>query len=646
MCTDGFSTKARTRRRARVPGQLVARGGRSRRPVTGDGLDADRDQPVVAGDLDREPHGLAEHPGSVITWSAAKDPITASGSRRSSIAAARPIAAIESRATARRRSTSTSSPGSCSATASRCAPPVTTSTRSPTRGPSRSRVPWIRVRPEPVRSRRNFGAAARDSGQSRVPAPPAGTTAQKWSIGPDDSRRTVVQALRWRRVTTFAEILDARAAGVTPVARWSRGTTRRPASAWSCSVATYANWVAKTASLLVEEHDLERGDALRVDLPLHWLRPVFLGAAWTAGLVVTRTATTPDAVVCGPDGLERWAPCAADLPVLACSLLPMGVRFAEPLPPGVHDVGVEVWSQPDAFLPYDPPTADDPASPGGGTAPTPSCGARPPPGVSSPTAAASWLRRTRLPHRSSPPSPSRSRAAARWSGGRPRHGSRRRGADRVDGLAPAERTSSHGSADQVVVLQSAGQHARARANPLAAALDEQELALAGLAHHQVRRPGRPTSPTPTTQSYFATSRPSAAAGQAARAVARPEVSPVAVADHAVRGAVGVQARCATSWVAVDGAVRGVARLTARRPPRRGRSASRRRGLAHQVRLPVAGHVADRRQHADAVETGAEPRAPPRTARRRRRGVSVERTVLGTRTIRSLFPSRSQSPALR
>ena len=37
-------------------------------------------------------------PDSVMTWSAAKEPITASGSRRSSIAAARPIAAIESRA--------------------------------------------------------------------------------------------------------------------------------------------------------------------------------------------------------------------------------------------------------------------------------------------------------------------------------------------------------------------------------------------------------------------------------------------------------------------------------------------------------------------------------------------------------------------
>jgi uncharacterized protein (TIGR03089 family) len=123
------------------------------------------------------------------------------------------------------------------------------------------------------------------------------------------------------------------------------------------SVTTYANWVAKAASLLVEEHDLERGQSLCVDLPTHWLGPVFLGAAWTAGLVVTGPDDAiPDAVVCGPGSL--------DLPVLACSLLPLGVRFAGALPPGVHDVGIEIWGQPDAFTPWDPPTPEDPAYPG------------------------------------------------------------------------------------------------------------------------------------------------------------------------------------------------------------------------------------------------------------------------------------------
>ncbi|WP_323792554.1 TIGR03089 family protein, partial [Nocardioides sp.] len=123
------------------------------------------------------------------------------------------------------------------------------------------------------------------------------------------------------------------------------------------SVTTYANWVAKAASLLVDELGLERGDRLQVDLPAHWLSTVFVGAAWTAGLVVADHS--PDAVVCGPDGVETWAPRAQDLPVLACALLPMGVRFAEAVPVGVHDVGVEIWGQPDAFTPWDAPTGDD-----------------------------------------------------------------------------------------------------------------------------------------------------------------------------------------------------------------------------------------------------------------------------------------------
>jgi len=129
------------------------------------------------------------------------------------------------------------------------------------------------------------------------------------------------------------------------------------------SATTYANWVAKTASLLVEELDLERGGRLLVDLPTHWLTPVFAGAAWTVGLCVV-TEGDADAVVCGPDSLTAYAGHAASVPVVASALHPLGMRFADPLPDGVHDFGVEVWSQPDAFVPWDPPTDDDEALPG------------------------------------------------------------------------------------------------------------------------------------------------------------------------------------------------------------------------------------------------------------------------------------------
>jgi uncharacterized protein (TIGR03089 family) len=158
-------------------------------------------------------------------------------------------------------------------------------------------------------------------------------------------------------MTTFAEVLAAqlrRDPGRPLITFYDHATDERV----ELSVTTYANWVAKASGLLTDVADLERGMTLRIDLPPHWLSPVFLGAAWTVGLRVT-TSDEPDAVVCGPDGLDAWAPRAAQAPVLACSLRPLGVRFADPLPAGVLDVGVEIWSQPDGFAAWDPPTDDD-----------------------------------------------------------------------------------------------------------------------------------------------------------------------------------------------------------------------------------------------------------------------------------------------
>jgi uncharacterized protein (TIGR03089 family) len=161
-------------------------------------------------------------------------------------------------------------------------------------------------------------------------------------------------------VSTFAEVLAAqlrRDPGRPLLTFYDHATDERV----ELSVTTYANWVAKASGLLTDVADLERGMSLRVDLPPHWLSPVFLGAAWTVGLRIT-SSDDPDAVVCGPEGLDRWAPRAAALPVLACSLRPLGVRFAEPPPAGVLDVGVEIWSQPDGFTAWDPPTDGDPAT--------------------------------------------------------------------------------------------------------------------------------------------------------------------------------------------------------------------------------------------------------------------------------------------
>ncbi|HET7193796.1 MAG TPA: TIGR03089 family protein [Nocardioides sp.] len=159
--------------------------------------------------------------------------------------------------------------------------------------------------------------------------------------------------------TTFAAVLDGLLrgdAGRPLITFYDHASGERT----ELSVTTYANWVAKTAGLLADELDLERGEVVRLDLPTHWLGPVFLGAAWTVGLAVT-DGDDADAYVCGPDGVARWAARSVqrDAVVLASALRPLGTRFADPLPPGVHDYGVEVWSQPDAWVAVDPPGPED-----------------------------------------------------------------------------------------------------------------------------------------------------------------------------------------------------------------------------------------------------------------------------------------------
>jgi len=158
-------------------------------------------------------------------------------------------------------------------------------------------------------------------------------------------------------VTTFAQVLQQRLAhdpGRPLVTFYDDATGEHV----ELSTTTFANWVAKASSLLADEHGIERGQTLRVDLPPHWLAHVFVAAAWNCGLTVS-DAAEPDVVVCGPASVETWAGQAGSILVLACSLRPLGVRFADPLPAGVHDVGVEIWGQPDAFVPWDPATDDD-----------------------------------------------------------------------------------------------------------------------------------------------------------------------------------------------------------------------------------------------------------------------------------------------
>jgi uncharacterized protein (TIGR03089 family) len=158
-------------------------------------------------------------------------------------------------------------------------------------------------------------------------------------------------------MTTFPEVLSRLLAtdpGRPLVTFYDDATGERT----ELSVSTWANWVAKVSSLLTDELDVEHGSRLLVDLPAHWLGTVVLGAAWSSGIEVVWDGAA-DAVVTGPDGLERWAVEAGRIPVVATALQPLAGRFSERVPDGVHDLGIEVWSQPDAFVAWQPPEDGD-----------------------------------------------------------------------------------------------------------------------------------------------------------------------------------------------------------------------------------------------------------------------------------------------
>lgn len=112
------------------------------------------------------------------------------------------------------------------------------------------------------------------------------------------------------------------------------------------SVRTFANWVNKTANLLITDADLAAGDKMRLAVaeehPGHWMTMVWVMAAWKVGLEIV-TGGDADVCVTGPDGP------AAQVPTYACSLHPLGRPLVEP-PAGCTDFSSAALSQPDEYL--------------------------------------------------------------------------------------------------------------------------------------------------------------------------------------------------------------------------------------------------------------------------------------------------------
>jgi len=95
---------------------------------------------------------------------------------------------------------------------------------------------------------------------------------------------------------TPADLLrtELRRDGARPLLTWSDDSSGERVE---LSVATAANWAAKTANLLADEHGLAAGDAVALDPPAHWLSAVVALGAWTAGVAVELRPASADIVL-------------------------------------------------------------------------------------------------------------------------------------------------------------------------------------------------------------------------------------------------------------------------------------------------------------------------------------------------------------
>jgi uncharacterized protein (TIGR03089 family) len=147
------------------------------------------------------------------------------------------------------------------------------------------------------------------------------------------------------------------------------------------SGATLANWVAKTANLLVDGGGLGTGDLAGVLLPPHWQSAAVLLGCWTAGVTVVTPDPMSDADSTGAS--DRGAPDAPAQGVdvvfaaldrvgeagrwpagerYALGLAPLAAPLRGALPEGFADYVVEVRGHGDHFTSYTPVGPDDVAS--------------------------------------------------------------------------------------------------------------------------------------------------------------------------------------------------------------------------------------------------------------------------------------------
>jgi uncharacterized protein (TIGR03089 family) len=116
------------------------------------------------------------------------------------------------------------------------------------------------------------------------------------------------------------------------------------------SVATLANWAAKTANWLVDEHSVEPGDPVAVLLPAHWQTAGILLGAWWCGAHVVDDAAGAAVVFVPPGGTGA-----------VVSLDPMGRDLGAEPPASSVDFIADARMHGDEFLALTPVPGSTPA---------------------------------------------------------------------------------------------------------------------------------------------------------------------------------------------------------------------------------------------------------------------------------------------
>lgn len=122
------------------------------------------------------------------------------------------------------------------------------------------------------------------------------------------------------------------------------------------SVATMANWAAKTANWLVDEFDVEPGDAVAVRLPAHWQTAAVLLGAWWCGARVVEQAQGSRVAFVAPGSPGTGAEATA-----VVALDPLGRGLSSPPTDGALDYLSEARLSGDVFRPMSPIPGDAPA---------------------------------------------------------------------------------------------------------------------------------------------------------------------------------------------------------------------------------------------------------------------------------------------